>query len=319
MVNVNAFYRIEGWMINEFKGSELSCFAIIYSYSCGELGKFVGGFKNLAEMMKCGETTVSRALESLMTKELIQKEEITTSTGRRVFYVTNEKKVNELRLKQLKIFEEGVLSKQKDGYFQNGSMGTFKTKVYNEYSNNEKDKEKRLSNDNQKAEGFDLFWETYDYKKGKVKAESSWKKLTKVQKEEAIKAIPLYKEDCKRNDRQMKHPATYLNQRTWEDDFTCNGKIKEDKEESAQEPEIPETEAKTWDTCQEWMAKNVPTLKDRIKYHDFCEMRALAHFKPGIFAEILLKMEESGCDGNIVEEFDYMCQGEFYDRIWDNG
>lgn len=319
MVNVNAFYRVEGWMINEFKGSELSCFAIIYSYSCGEMGRFVGGFKNLAEMMKCGEATVSRALESLLTKELIQKEEITTATGRRTFYVTNEKKVNEIRKKQLKIFEEGVLPKRKYGYFQNESMGTFKTEVYNEYNNNENNKEKRLSNDNQKAEGFDLFWETYDYKKGKVKAESAWKKMTKVQKEEAIKAIPLYKEDCKRNDRQMKHPATYLNQRTWEDDFTCNGKIREEKEESAQVQEMSEVEAIVWKNNQEWMEKMVPRLKDRITYDDFCKMRAMAHFKADVYADILVHIEKSGYDGDIVDEFDRMCETEYYERIWGNG
>lgn len=222
MVNVNAFYRIEGWMINEFKGSELSCFAIIYSYSCGELGKFVGGFKNLAEMMKCGETTLSRALESLMTKELIQKEEITTATGRRVFYVTNEKKVNELRLKQLKIFEEGVLSKRKDGYFQNESMGTFKTKVYNEYSNKEiKEKKNMLSNDNNKSEDlFDLFWKKY--KKGsKKKALNAWSKLKDKQKELALKNVDDYLIYCKRSGRPLKDVSTYLNGECFNDDWSA--------------------------------------------------------------------------------------------------
>ena len=121
MVNINSFYKVDGWMINEFKGYELTCFAIIFSYSCGELGKFVGGFSSLAEMMKCSETTASRALSALIEKELVKKEEIITNTGRRSFYIVNDEKVNSIRKEQLKKFEKEVLSKGKDGYFQNES------------------------------------------------------------------------------------------------------------------------------------------------------------------------------------------------------
>lgn len=79
---------------------------------------------------------------------------------------------------------------------------------------------KRLSNDNQKVdELFDKFWEEYDYKKSKKDAIKAWDKLTDADKEIAIKAIPLYKQDCKHYQRSMQHPATYLNKRTFEDDF----------------------------------------------------------------------------------------------------
>lgn len=90
------------------------------------------------------------------------------------------------------------------------------------------DKErKRLSNDNQKApdELFLKFWESYGYKKGKDKAVKAWNRLTKKEKEEAIKCISIYKIDCAKNDRSMQYPSTYLNQKTWNDDFDSCGKV----------------------------------------------------------------------------------------------
>lgn len=106
--------------------------------------------------------------------------------------------------------------------------------------------------------------------------------------------------------------------RTWENMRKSENK-KEEKEESAQEPEMSDAEAKAWKSCQEWMAKKVPGLKDSITYDDFCEMRALAHFKSDVFAAILMEIEESEINVSIVDDFDAYCQGKYYDRIWDNG
>lgn len=106
--------------------------------------------------------------------------------------------------------------------------------------------------------------------------------------------------------------------RTWENMRKSENK-KEEKEESAQEPEMSDAEAKAWKSCQEWMAKKVPGLKDSITYDDFCEMRALAHFKSDVFAAILIEIEESEINVSIVDDFDAYCQGKYYDRIWDNG
>lgn len=106
--------------------------------------------------------------------------------------------------------------------------------------------------------------------------------------------------------------------RTWESMRKSENK-KEDKEESAQEPEMSDAEAKAWKSCQEWMAKKVPGLKDSITYDDFCDMRALAHFKSDVFAAILMEIEESEINVSIVDDFDAYCQGKYYDRIWDNG
>lgn len=105
--------------------------------------------------------------------------------------------------------------------------------------------------------------------------------------------------------------------RTWES--MRKSEKREEKEESAQVQEMSEVEAIVWKNNQEWMEKKVPRLKDRITYNDFCEMRALAHFKSDVYADILMEIEKEGIIGNIVSEFDIRCQNAYYHRIWDNG
>lgn len=316
MVNVNAFYNIEGWMINEFKGKgkELDCFAIIYSYSRGELGKFIGGFKCLAGLMNCSETTASRFLDSLIEKDLVIKEEIVTNTGRRTFYKTNEEKVNIIREKQFKLFEKDILSKRKEGYFQNESMGTFILKVNNKYSNNQSIERKRLSNDNQKApdELFLKFWELYGYKKGKVPAIKAWNKLNKEQKEAAIKGIPVYMNDCLLHERQKKHPATYLNQMTWEDDFDNDGMVS-DGECFAGLPEgLTQQE---WERANHWMIVNIPRLSGSISAEMHLRMVKMTHSKADVYAAILKEIEASDYDDDLMPEFERLCNTKYKERI----
>lgn len=75
----------------------------------------------------------------------------------------------------------------------------------------EKEKELNIS--------FDQFWSLYDHKKGRLKAEQKWNKLTDKERELAMKAIPVYIKSTP--DRQYrKHPATYLNGKHWEDEVT---------------------------------------------------------------------------------------------------
>lgn len=66
---------------------------------------------------------------------------------------------------------------------------------------------------------FDQFWNLYGHKKGRLKAEQKWSKLTDKERELAMKAIPAYIKSTP--DRQYrKHPATYLNGKHWEDEVT---------------------------------------------------------------------------------------------------
>ena len=66
---------------------------------------------------------------------------------------------------------------------------------------------------------FKLFWQAYDYKRGKEKAWTAWKRLSQRDREAAMAGVAAYKADCERFDRQMLYAQGYLNQRRWEDDF----------------------------------------------------------------------------------------------------
>ena len=67
-------------------------------------------------------------------------------------------------------------------------------------------------------EQFEQFWDLYDYKKSKDKAEKVWKTLTDNEKKQAIYHAPLYAESTP--DKQFrKHPTTYLNQKSFNDEI----------------------------------------------------------------------------------------------------
>ena len=204
------YYQVAAWMINDLnlKGQELICYAIIYSLSQLGQGRYLAGLDYLASFMQCSQPTASKALKGLQKRGLIKKEEVTTDTGRRVLYYCSNPEEDEKESYRgvNKNFIDGVNKKFMDN------------NINNKEDNNIN--KKRLSNDNQKVdELFDKFWEEYDYKKSKKDAIKNWNKLTDADKEIAIKAIPLYKQDCKHYQRSMQHPATYLSKRTFEDDF----------------------------------------------------------------------------------------------------
>ena len=65
---------------------------------------------------------------------------------------------------------------------------------------------------------FTKFWELYDKKVGKPQAEKLWKKVKPKDKEQIIKSLPAYIV-ANPEKRYRKNPATYLNQRSWEDEI----------------------------------------------------------------------------------------------------
>ena len=65
---------------------------------------------------------------------------------------------------------------------------------------------------------FEEFWDLYDYKKSKDKAEKAWKTLNKEEKALALHHTPLYVKSTP--DKQFrKHPTTYLNNKNFNDEI----------------------------------------------------------------------------------------------------
>lgn len=88
--------------------------------------------------------------------------------------------------------------------------------------------------------GFDTFWATYPKKKAKAKALDVWEKLnpteeltkTIIAAVERQKQSPQWRKD---NGQYIPHPATWLNQRRWEDESLDIGSILGTHEASEEE------------------------------------------------------------------------------------
>ena len=65
---------------------------------------------------------------------------------------------------------------------------------------------------------FEEFWDLYDYKKSRDKAEKAWKTLNKEEKVLALLHAPVYAQSTP--DKQFrKHPTTYLNNKSFNDEI----------------------------------------------------------------------------------------------------
>jgi len=68
-------------------------------------------------------------------------------------------------------------------------------------------------------ESFEIFWNEYDKKVGeKKKIKKKWDKLREAEREAIMLYIPEYKKS-QPNKQYRKHPQTFLNNRSWEDEL----------------------------------------------------------------------------------------------------
>ena len=107
-------------------------------------------------------------------------------------------------------------------------------------------------------EDFDKWYDLYDYKKGLSKTKKSWnsqvtKKLIPIiikHTIEYIKSTP--------NKKYRKHPSTYLNQHTWEDEIVVEEKEYELKEYPRDKTDFPRawcSKCEKVDTYYDWEIK----------------------------------------------------------------
>ena len=143
MIKDKNFYQVSGWMMNKLhlKGEELTCYAIIYSLSQLGEGRYVAGLKYLTEFMQCSQSTASRAIKSLYKKGLIDKEEIVTDKGRRMYYFCSDDNSDDKSDDNSDSNPDGVQSKSLDGV-QSKSLPI---------NNNKEHNRKVLSNESTKS------------------------------------------------------------------------------------------------------------------------------------------------------------------------
>lgn len=72
------------------------------------------------------------------------------------------------------------------------------------------------------SQQFDVFWSAYPRKVAKLNAIKAWKKIRLEEVEQILTALSIFKQSqewLKDNGQFIPHPATWLNQRRFEDDF----------------------------------------------------------------------------------------------------
>jgi hypothetical protein len=65
---------------------------------------------------------------------------------------------------------------------------------------------------------FTVFWDLYDKKEDRVKCEVKWIRLTDLERQQCIQNLPAYINSTP-NKQYRKNPATYLNNKSWENEI----------------------------------------------------------------------------------------------------
>jgi len=75
MINPNAYYTVQAWMVNDLglHGNELTLYAIIYGFSQDGRSEFVGSISYIQEWLGCSRPTAIKTLSALVEKGLIVK------------------------------------------------------------------------------------------------------------------------------------------------------------------------------------------------------------------------------------------------------
>lgn len=89
MINPNAYYTVQGWMISELglKGNALAVYAIIYGFSQDGVTEYAGSSKYLCEWLGCTKKTVLVTLAELVERGLLSKKEVVKDGVRLCNYV----------------------------------------------------------------------------------------------------------------------------------------------------------------------------------------------------------------------------------------
>ncbi len=127
---------------------------------------------------------------------------------------------------------------------------------------------KELSKDSSKRSAsvsFDDFWIAYDFKKGRAVCEKKWAKLSDKDKEAIMNTLAAYvAETCvtespKNWKPRRKHPATYLNQRVWED-YIARADEKKDT------TELTDDQKAAYEKYLSWVKETHPAAIQAVKY-----------------------------------------------------
>ena len=115
---------------------------------------------------------------------------------------------------------------------------------------------------------FDQFWNLYDLKKSREKVERKWYTLSVKDQQACMDSLPQYIKSTP-DKTFRKHPATYLNQKCW------NDKIYNEEEKPVYR-EIPDKPVSDYQAKPFDRSDFIQMLRDKFK----------AHFETGVWATI---------------------------------
>lgn len=120
----------------------------------------------------------------------------------------------------------------------------------------EKQVKEKSKTENKQQEYFSIFWASYPKKVGKGAAEKSWKKIkpTKDLLEKMLNAIETAKQSRqwnKDNGQYIPNPATWLNQKRWEDEIIIDNKYSNKSKNSNNMPSAMTTAQKALDLLEQ--------------------------------------------------------------------
>lgn len=210
-INPKNFVVVQGWMITDLdlKNTDLMVYACIYGFSQSDGHSFKGSIQYLADWTHSTKQTVISSLKRLVGNGLIEKSETFCNGVKFCEYksLTGSQKVlmggsQKFLPNNIEDLNDIIPPLPPKGNFEEGKGQ------------------------------FSQFWSCYPKKVGKGAAEKSWNRLkvTDILLEKMLKAIEWQKntDQWKKDKGQfIPMPATWLNQRRWEDERSDEGGVGE--------------------------------------------------------------------------------------------
>lgn len=190
------FYVIYNWMRDELQlaGTELDCFAVIYSLSQSD-NRYIAGVKRLMELLHKTEPTIIAALKALTKKGLVTKEPVMVNNIKRYYYKakrTSKDSQKPKEDKEEKGEKDTTLNNLSDPLKSGEETTLNDLSSINKINNKENNNNKKPTNVGKKDEAFVIYMkEHYPYlmKMDKPLTRQQAKQLKEKYGEEAILEI----------------------------------------------------------------------------------------------------------------------------------
>lgn len=174
-----------------------------------EVGKYMRILCHLADKGSLCKSQVLRICKTSTIPEAISEKLLIDEDGN--YY---QRRMREEREKRINYSESRRLNRTK---VNNNICKTYDVHMENENENiNEDINSKKKINI-----AFEVFWNLYAKKEDRIKCERKWNNLTNKERELCIEKLPVYIEATPEL-QFRKNPATYLNNKSWENEIVRN-------------------------------------------------------------------------------------------------